>query len=63
MKITYSGLWPEKNEAPVGNPDGYYQKQKPKKKPVKPVQKQTKRKILVNAIMRFMQVLNPLRSG
>ena len=43
MKIKYSGLWPKKHEAPVGNPDGYYTGQKPKKKQPKPVQKQPKR--------------------
>ena len=43
MKINYSGLFPVKHEAPIGNPDGYYIKQKPKKKQSKPVQKQPKR--------------------
>ena len=43
MKITYSGLWPVKHEAPIGNPDGYYSNQKPKKKQPKPVQNQSKR--------------------
>ena len=43
MKIKYSGLWPKKHEAPIGNPDGYYQTEKPTKKPQKPDQKQSKR--------------------
>ena len=43
MKINYSNLFPVKHEAPVGNPDGYYTKQKPNKKPRKPNQKQSKR--------------------
>jgi hypothetical protein len=43
MKINYSGLFPVKHEAPVGNPDGYYTNQKPKKKQLNTVQKQPKR--------------------
>ena len=43
MKLKYSGLWPKKHEAPIGNPDGYYQKEKPKKKPTTLTQKQSKR--------------------
>ena len=43
MKLKYSGLWPVKHEAPIGNPAGYYQQQKPKKKQVKPAQTQPKR--------------------
>ena len=43
MKINYSGLFPVKHEAPIGNADGYYTKQKPKKKQPKTAQKQPKR--------------------